>query len=134
MEHVPLSDSSMRGMDPDMDDIPLFNKFEDKIVRYKKMFSWVFIIMTVVILIMLFIIFLLASKEKDASAKVAEAEKQGFNTEFNQMNFAGLSGDNRTKEDEYNNFGETLMTQGFDPDPRPATNRRFDANFSGRAI
>lgn len=123
----------MGGMDFAMGGNPLI-MLEDKVVQYKTIFSWAFIIMAVVIIIMLIIIIWLASKEKDASAKVAEAVKQGFNTEFNQMNFSGLSGDNRTKEDEYNSFGETLMTQGFDPDPRSATNRRFDANFSGRAI
>ena len=131
MEYVPLSGSPMGG-DSAMRGNPLL-MLEDKVVQHKTMFSWAFIIMAVVILIMLIIIIWLA-KEKAATDKSTESEKQGFNTEFNQMNFSGLSNDNRTKEDEYNAFGEKLMNQGFDPDPRGATNRRFDANFSGRAV
>lgn len=98
---------------------------EEKLIEHKKAFSWVFIIMTIIIIILLAILLWPA-----ANAKATEA----FNTEFNQMNFSGLTNDNRTKEQAYDRFSENLVKQGFDPDPRNSTQRRFDSNFEGRAV
>lgn len=98
---------------------------EEKLVEHKEAFSWAFIIMAIVIIILLVVLLW-----PTANAKAKEA----FNTEFNQMNFSGLTNDNRTKEQAYDRFSENLVKQGFDPDPRNSTQRRFDSNFESRAV